>query len=384
MELTVTFVLNMTFEIHISYDTIMQINNCKSTLCNRYNGSDNNDYVNGQGFCCSDNAVKAPALRAMQPNDNPEKLQFYYHSDHLGSTSLITDLDGNVAQHIEYIPYGEVFIEERNNTWNTPYKFNGKELDEETGLYYYGARYYDPRVSVWLGVDPVGEKYQGISVYTYCMDNPVNAVDPDGEKIVFLIRDHSGKITNYLTYHNGNFWHINGDRYDPGKESISKTMYKALAAYRKIENSKDETLTKYLHILVNSSKIHYVEEGKQGEGSEVLPYEPTKTVSETEKMIKNKESVGTHTSFDFSKEWSDEFKKSTGVPNSNFSTVVHEMQHQYDYDQGKMADDYDTSPSAKSPAEIRAVNLENKARKIENMKKRTNYGGENIDPKKLK
>jgi len=128
--------------------------------------TDNNDYVNGQGFCCSDNAVNAPALRAMQPNDNPEKLQFYYHSDHLGSTSLITDLDGNVAQHVEYIPFGEVFIEERNAIWNTPYKFNAKELDEETGLYYYGARYYDPRVSLWISADPLQEKYPNIS--TYC------------------------------------------------------------------------------------------------------------------------------------------------------------------------------------------------------------------------
>ena len=148
-----------------------------------YNGIDNNDYVNGQGFCCSNNVVNAPALRAMQPNDNPEKLQFYYHSDHLGSTSLITDLDGNVTQHVEYIPFGEVFIEERNATWNTPYKFNAKELDEETGLYYYGARYYDPKVSVWLGVDPMGEKYPGISVYAYCANNPIRNTDPNGKDV---------------------------------------------------------------------------------------------------------------------------------------------------------------------------------------------------------
>jgi len=123
-----------------------------------YNGKDNDDYVNGQGFCCNDS--EQPELRAGMANDNPELFQYYYHSDHLGSTSLITDLDGNVVQHVEYVPFGEVFIEERNNTWNTPFLFNAKELDEETGLYYYGARYYDPRVSVWLGVDPMWEKYQ--------------------------------------------------------------------------------------------------------------------------------------------------------------------------------------------------------------------------------
>jgi RHS repeat-associated protein len=62
-------------------------------------------------------------------------------------------LDGETVQHVEYVPFSEVFIEERNNVWNTPYLFSTKELDEETGLYYYGARYYDARSSVWLSAD---------------------------------------------------------------------------------------------------------------------------------------------------------------------------------------------------------------------------------------
>ena len=115
-------------------------------------------------------------------NDNPEIYQYYYHSDHLGSTSLITDLDGDIVQHVEYVPFGEVFIEERNNKWNTPYLFNAKELDEETGLYYYGARYYDPRVSVWLSADPLQEKYPNISSYAYCLNNPVILIDPNGQR----------------------------------------------------------------------------------------------------------------------------------------------------------------------------------------------------------
>ncbi len=121
-----------------------------------YQGKDNDDYVNGQGFCCDDTPqTKSFAANA---NDNPELFQYYYHSDHLGSSSLITNLDGETVQHIEYVPFGEVFIEERNNTWNTLYLFNAKELDEETGLYYYGARYYNPRISLWYGVDPLAEK----------------------------------------------------------------------------------------------------------------------------------------------------------------------------------------------------------------------------------
>jgi RHS repeat-associated protein len=137
-----------------------------------YNGKDNDDYVNGGGFCCDDNpGLRAGAIGA--GNDNPELYLYYYHSDHLGSASLITNLDGEVVQHVEYVPFGEVFIEERNNKWNTPYLFNAKELDEETGLYYYGARYYDSRTSIFLGVDPMWEKYPGISVFAYCLSNPV-------------------------------------------------------------------------------------------------------------------------------------------------------------------------------------------------------------------
>jgi len=127
-------------------------------------------------------------------NDNPELFQYYYHSDHLGSTSLITDLDGNVVQHVEYVPYGEVFIEERNNTWNTPYLFNAKELDEETGLYYYGARYLDPRVSSWISCDRFAEKYPSLSAYSYCGNNPVKMIDVNGDSTVI---NNRGYILHY-------------------------------------------------------------------------------------------------------------------------------------------------------------------------------------------
>ena len=161
-----------------------------------YNGEDNDDYVNGRGFCCNDGSLEAAQAKAMtrsaidgnfKPNDDYEKMQFYYHPGHLGSSSYITNLDGEVAQHIEYVPFGEVFIEERNNTWNTPYLFNAKEFDEETGMYYYGARYYEPRLSLWMTVDPKMEKYQNVSAYVYCLNNPLKIIDPDGKDIVFLL-----------------------------------------------------------------------------------------------------------------------------------------------------------------------------------------------------
>ena len=97
-----------------------------------------------------------------------------------GSSSYITNLDGEVVQHIEYVPFGEVFIEERNNIWNTPYLFNAKEFDEETGLYYYGARYYDPRLSLWISTDALKEKTPNISPYVYTENSPITYIDPDG------------------------------------------------------------------------------------------------------------------------------------------------------------------------------------------------------------
>ena len=89
-----------------------------------------------RGFCCNDGSLEAAQARALsraaknnfQEGDAYEKMQFYYHPDHLGSSSYITNLNGEVVQHIEYVPFGEVFVEERNNISNNPLRRerNGK------------------------------------------------------------------------------------------------------------------------------------------------------------------------------------------------------------------------------------------------------------------
>ena len=116
------------------------------------------------------------------PNDTTREETFFYHSDHLGSTSYITDDHANITQYDAYLPYGELLVDEHSSSEDMPYKFNGKELDEETGLYYYGARYMDPKISMWLGVDPMIEKYPEISPYIYCHNNPIVLIDPDGRQ----------------------------------------------------------------------------------------------------------------------------------------------------------------------------------------------------------
>ena len=105
---------------------------------------------------------------------------FFYHSDHLGSTSYITDAKANITQFDAYLPYGELLVDEHSSSEEMPYKFNGKQFDEETGLYYYGARYMNPITSLWYGVDPLAEKLPLTSVYSYCMANPIKLVENDG------------------------------------------------------------------------------------------------------------------------------------------------------------------------------------------------------------
>jgi RHS repeat-associated protein len=87
------------------------------------------------------------------PTSPTEKFRFFYHPDHLGSTGYVTDETGEVFQHLEYFPFGETWVDEASNDSIINYRFTGKEFDQETGLYYFGARYYDPRTSAWQNPD---------------------------------------------------------------------------------------------------------------------------------------------------------------------------------------------------------------------------------------
>ncbi|EMB36151.1 RHS repeat-associated core domain-containing protein [Treponema denticola] len=144
-------------------------------------------------------------------NEEQKAKRYYYHSDHLGSAQFVTDWKGRQYEHIEYTPYGELWIEETApGIDKLPFRFTGKELDEETGLYYYGARYLDPKYSRWLSGDPALNDYipkapiddeakkhnenlpgmggiyntVNLHVYHYAGNNPVKYVDPDGDKIL--------------------------------------------------------------------------------------------------------------------------------------------------------------------------------------------------------
>ncbi len=161
----------------------------------------------------------------------PENETYWFHPDHLGSSNYITNFVGAVSQHMEYFAYGETFIEEHKNSNNSPYKFNGKELDEESGYTYFGARYYDSRISIWASVDKplIDGKYLNfehnggvknsfnLASYSYCRQNPVYYLDPDGNQAFFMhgtgtwdkpsdVKNHFGsKLQNNLKNDFGSF-----------------------------------------------------------------------------------------------------------------------------------------------------------------------------------
>ena len=115
----------------------------------------------------------------------------YYLKDHLGNNRVVYSINSaNVAtveQVNNYYPFGGLFDQTAENT--QAYKYNGKELDRTYGidLYDYSARYMDGALGRFTTMDPLAEKYYGISPYAYCANNPVRFVDPDGRKVYFAI-----------------------------------------------------------------------------------------------------------------------------------------------------------------------------------------------------
>jgi len=296
--------------------------------------------------------------------------------DHLGNTRATIKQDGTIVQVQDYYAFG---LEMNANNQVTPspnnqYKYNGKELNNELGLdsYDYGARFYDPVVGRWNVVDAKAEKYSFASPYNYALNNPLKYIDPDGNDIILTIRGENNQKDRTLTYRGGNaYWNDTGKKYDG--RGANNTIWRVLKAYQTIEKSNDEVLKGQLHTLEKSDKKHYVEQGfKNGvkiSGGELGSAE-------------DGDRLGTTTRFNFSKEHREAGEKVMGVEISDLSTVTHELRHQFDYNNGNMKDAHDVS-SAKDPAEIRAVNNENRGRKIEGLPKRTTYNGIEIDKKKL-
>jgi RHS repeat-associated protein len=124
--------------------------------------------------------IGIPLKSAENNSNNFEADLYFYHSDHIGSASFVTDINGEAIQHLQYMPFGESFIDQRSTSFSSRYSFSAKEKDMETDYSYFGARYYDSDLSVWLSVDPLADKYPSFSPFNYCENNPVILTDPTG------------------------------------------------------------------------------------------------------------------------------------------------------------------------------------------------------------
>ena len=121
---------------------------------------------------------------------------FYYHKDGLGSVINLTDASGNVVKSYTYKGFGEIYSE--TGTLNQPFTFTGREFDPESGLYFYRARYYDPRAGRFLTKDPIGFAGEDVNLYRYVQNNPINLLDSLGLDPVDL---KTGKVNPVLRCH---------------------------------------------------------------------------------------------------------------------------------------------------------------------------------------
>lgn len=121
--------------------------------------------------------IETKTLDASVANLVPTPLQRFQFPNHLGTACVETDESGTAISYEEFYSFGGSSF--RAGDVDKRYRFSGKERDEETGLYYYGARYLAPWLSRWLAVDPAGT-HGGTSPYAYASCNPLGRVDPDG------------------------------------------------------------------------------------------------------------------------------------------------------------------------------------------------------------
>ena len=123
------------------------------------------------------------ASGTFEPNET-----FFYHTDALGSITELTDSTGTAVEHYVYDAFGnltlfdaqgiELSIHDSRSTIH--YSYTGREFDPESGLYYYRARYYDPRIGRFTQADPIGFQGGDPNFYAYVGNNPVNFTDAFG------------------------------------------------------------------------------------------------------------------------------------------------------------------------------------------------------------
>jgi len=169
--------------------------NCASPPCwEKVISRSKNIYVDKERIAVMASVIDPASAYNSETNLNRlTEITRYFNSDQVGSTALTTDEQGKPVQQIDYLPFGEVLFDQQasgNESLPEAYLFDGKELDSETGLQYFGARYYDPRFGRFISADPLlsWSPERGLvnppllNLYAYASNNPVKNREPDGQK----------------------------------------------------------------------------------------------------------------------------------------------------------------------------------------------------------
>ena len=140
-------------------------------------------------------AIETYYPKAATESESTNRILYWYHPDYLGSVDLVTDRNGVAYEFFLYTPWGEDMYHYNagQSSFTSPYRFNGKEKDPETGYHYYGARYYQSKFSVWMSVDPLAHEREWLSPYNFVQNNPINRVDPTGA-LDDWVQDADGNI----------------------------------------------------------------------------------------------------------------------------------------------------------------------------------------------
>ena len=179
----------------------------------------------------------------------------YYLKDHQGNNRVVINHSGTVEEVNHYYPFGGTFA---GTSSIQPYKYNAKELDARKGLnlYDYGARHYDAALGRFTTVDPLAEKYYGISPYAYCGNEPVRRIDPDGKDWrVQIYYDEETRRMQYLLTVNAALYNTSNDQ-SLDMKALSDAITKQVAdAYNFSGKDFDVKMNFNLRVIDSADKL---------------------------------------------------------------------------------------------------------------------------------
>ena len=295
--------------------------------------------------------------------------EYRYITDHLGSTRLIVKgYDYQPDERNDYYPFGMRIADSSlsTNAVNR-WRFSGNEMQTlgGIGLIDFGARLYDDFRDQWPTQDALGEKYNHLSSYNYCANNPIFITDVDGRELwIVTRRNNYGKIIEKVKYSNGKVFQPNGQEYT-GNNTFVKAVSSALKRIESIENTLVKQVFKEV---VDGECKNYVVENSIGKNS----------VQSLDMSSAHKgERTGAYMDLDIKE--SQHFDDVDSTPET---TVAHELRHVYDYNLGNYKGKLNgNKATGKDITEIKAVQFENIIRNALNLPIRTKYGGITIPQK---